>query len=163
MFNIPLHPAVVHIPIGIAVIMPFLLIGLWAAIHMQWVSSKLWGVLILFQLALFGSGLFALETGEHDEEIIETMVQEQVIEDHEESAELFVIVSGALVLLLTAGLWPHKKYGPVIKGTAAIAVVINLALAALAGHSGGELVYKYGAASAHINAIDLPPHSKTQD
>ncbi len=153
MFDIPLHPAVVHVPLGIALIMPILVLGIWIAILKRWIPSRTWVFLILLQLILFGTGLLAMNAGEQDEEIVERVVNEQVIEAHEEKAEVFVWVSGVLCLLLVAGLWPHPRYGNFIRGLCFAGVIANLIVAALVGHSGGELVYKYNAASAHVNEV----------
>ncbi|MCB1214131.1 MAG: hypothetical protein KDK66_01520, partial [Deltaproteobacteria bacterium] len=102
--------------------------------------------------------VLALKAGEKDEKIVENVISKSIIEEHEELAESFIAVSGALVLLLSLGLLQKPKWGPLLKGASLVGVSLNLILVSAVGHSGGELVYKHDAAAAHINA-----QSKTTD
>ena len=152
MFDLPLHPAVVHIPLGLAFIMPLLVLGFWIAIHKKWMPNKSWIVLIALQLVIFAAGLVAKETGEEDEEIVEEVVQERFIDNHSDDADYFLILSGLSALALAGGLLPRRKFGTIFKAASLILVSGSLYYAILLGESGGVLVYKHGAASAHINA-----------
>lgn len=151
MFNIPLHPALVHIPLGLSVIMPFLVGLMWFLTHKNWLPKKSWLIIIALQATIFGSGILAMETGEQDEEVVERVVSEEIIKDHEEMAETFVKISGVLTLLLLSLIAAPKKYENLAKAGSLLAVTLNLLLAANVGHSGGELIYKHGAASAHVS------------
>jgi uncharacterized membrane protein len=153
MMNVPLHPALVHVPLGIAAVLPLLALGLTiAALRGRW-SPGAWTVLVGLLFVTVGGGLVAMQTGEQQEEIVERVVPESALERHEERAEAFVWASGA-VLVLALGALVFKKEGArrviatgVTAGTLAMAL-----LAVWAGHSGGELVYSHGAASAAASA-----------
>lgn len=153
MSNLPLHPALVHLPLGLAFVLPLLALGLTlAALRGRW-SSGAWAMLVGLLLLTVGGGLAAMSTGEQQEDVVERVVPDAVIEQHEERAEAFVWASGGVLALALAAL-VLKKEGPrrvlatgVTAGTLAMA-----ALAMWTGHSGGELVYSHGAASAYTPA-----------
>ncbi len=153
MSNLPLHPALVHLPLGLAFVLPLLALGLTiAALRGRW-SPGAWAVLVGLLVLTVGGGMASMGTGEQQEEVVERVVPESVIEQHEERAEAFVWTTGA-VLALALGALVLKKEGPrrvlatgVTAGTVAMAL-----LAVWTGHSGGALVYSHGAASAYTTA-----------
>ena len=144
----PLHPAVVHFPIVFMFLLPISAgVALWA-IRRGANPLKAWAVPVAFAAALSLSAWVALQTGQAQEEKVEDVVSEGRIGDHEEAAEAFLIVAGVLVLVAAAGLAKG------VTGRAARIVATVGSLAAMGagyqvGHSGGELVYTYGAASAY--------------
>lgn len=146
----PLHPAVVHLPIALAVLIPgFAVLGL-VAIHKGVVPARSWALIVLLQILLVGSGWLALETGEHEEERVERVVAERFIEAHHEAAERFLVIAGLGLLACGAGLLPGRRGG---WGRMAGTLVTFGVLAAgiSAGHLGGELVYTHGAAGAYLD------------
>ncbi len=153
MSNLPLHPALVHLPLGLSFVLPLLALGLTiAALRGRW-SPGAWSMLVGLLLLTVGGGLAAMATGEQEEEVVERVVSESVIEQHEERAEAFVWTSGAVLVLALVPL-VLKKEGPrrvlaagVTVGTLAMAV-----LGAWTGHAGGALVYSHGAASAYTSS-----------
>ncbi len=145
----PLHPAVVHFPIVLAVLAPLLAVALFWAIRTGRAARRAWVGVVALQLVLVGVAWLAMETGEREEERVEEVVAERHIEAHEESAERFLLLAALVIPLAAAGLLA----GPF--GTVGRALTVALSLAALvaagaAGHSGGELVYRHGAASAYV-------------
>ena len=146
----PLHPAIVHLPIALAVLIPALALLGMILISKEFLPVRVWGLVVLLQVLLVGSGWLALETGEDQEERVERVVAERHIEDHEEAAERFLLLSGLGLLALGAGLLPGRagKTGRVVGVLAAFAVFVA---GVSVGHSGGDLVYKHGAASAYVN------------
>jgi uncharacterized membrane protein len=145
----PLHPAVVHLPIALAVLMPLLAAAWIAAIAKGFVPARAWLAVILLQVLLAASAWLAVETGEDEEERVEQIVAEQQIEEHEEAAERLAIAAGVVALLMAGGLLPGRG-GRIGRMVGAFASLVVLAAAVSAGHSGGELVYRYGAASAYV-------------
>jgi uncharacterized membrane protein len=147
----PLHPAVVHLPIALAVLIPGLaLLGIFL-IHKGFLPSRSWAAIVLLQALLVGSGWLALETGEEQEERVERVVAERHIETHEEAAERFLLLAGIGLLASAAGLLPRSA-GSVGRGVGTLVAFGVLAAGVSVGHSGGELVYKHGAASAYVDA-----------
>jgi hypothetical protein len=147
----PLHPAVVHLPIALAVLIPGLAaLGVFA-IYKGFLPPRSWAVIVLLQALLVGSAFLALETGEDQEERAERVVAERHIKAHEEAAERFLLVAGVALLAGAAGLLPGRA-GRVGRLAATLAAFAALAAGVPVGHSGGELVYKHGAASAYVDA-----------
>jgi len=149
MEGIPLHPALVHIPLGLSVVMPVLAVALAIALLKGWATKPMWLVVIALQAVVLVGGLAAMNTGEEEEEVVEKVVNERLIEEHEERAEAFVWSAGVTLALSTAVL----VLGPQQVGAAALvtaaAAAVTLGLGYRVGHSGGELVFKHGAASAY--------------
>ncbi len=144
----PLHPAVVHLPIALAVLMPALAVLAAVAIRMKVVPPRTWVAVLLLQAALVGSGWMALETGEEEEERVEEVVAERYIEEHEELAERFQVAAAVALGVVAAGLLPGLA-GTLARGAAVVATLAVLVAGVQVGHSGGELVYRHGAASAY--------------
>jgi hypothetical protein len=155
----PLHPAVVHLPIALALLAPLAALLVALAIRVGWVPARAWAAVVLLQALLVGSAWLAIETGEDQEERVEDAVGERHIHEHEEAAERFLAVAVAAGLVSATGLAAGGL------GGTGRAVTIAAALAVLAagisvGHSGGELVYRHGAASVYVErAAGDPPVS----
>jgi uncharacterized membrane protein len=150
MFSLPdpLHPAVVHLPIALAVLVPAFALLAAVTIRMKLVPPRTWVGVLLLQAALVGSGWMALETGEEQEERVEEVVAERYIEGHEEKAERFQIAAGVTLAIVAIGLLPGVA-GGIARSASVVAASVVLAAGVQVGHSGGELVYRHGAASAY--------------
>ena len=150
MFSLPdpLHPAVVHLPIALAVLMPMLALLGALAIRLKAVPPRTWAAVILLQVVLVGSGWMALETGEEQEERVEEVVAERHVEEHEERAEAFQLAGVLTLLVVAAGMLPGAA-GGIARGATVLAALAVLAAGIQVGHSGGELVYRHGAANAY--------------
>ncbi len=153
MFDLPLHPIVVHFPIVLGALLPLLAILLWWAVKKwQW-TPKVWALVSAVALVYSLSAVTAVQLGEADEEKVEKIVSERVIEEHEEAGELIPWIAGTLFLISLGGL--SVKYSKqaqlalIVLSLVAVVPLIN------AGHTGGELVYQHGASVAH-----LPPDHK---
>ncbi len=158
----PLHPLLVHFPLALAILLP-LVVGLALVAGWRgWLSARrVWVGVVLFQLLLLATAILATRTGEAEEDRVEPVVGEAALEVHEETAEVFVIAAG-VVLLLALGAWmvPGERLH---RSAAALTLVGTLAEAGLAvrtGRAGGELVYVRGAAAAWTGpAVAAPAES----
>lgn len=158
MSSVPLHPAIVHLPLALALLVPLLAAGVAVMVHRGNLPRSAWAAVLGLQLLLVGTGFAAIQTGEHDEEQVESIVSHDVIHGHEEAAEGFVYTAAALSALFVLGLvLPRPAWRSGAMGLAAVGSLAVAALAVNVGHSGGELVYVHGAAQAHIQ----PPASAT--
>jgi uncharacterized membrane protein len=147
----PLHPAVVHMPMALAALVPLLaLLGV-LVIRSGWLPVRAWSAIVLLQALLVGSGALAVTTGEQEEERVEAVVSESRIEPHEEQAERFLVASAVGLLVSALGLIGGRA-GAVARLTTVLVAAGVLAAGIAVGHSGGELVYRHGAASAHTQS-----------
>jgi len=145
----PLHPAIVHLPIALAVLIPALaLLGI-VSIHTGILPGRSWVLIVMLQALLVGSGWLALETGEDEEERVEEVVAERHIEAHEEAAERFLLLAGLGLGVALTGLLP-RRLGTLGRAAATLVTLAVLAAGVSVGHSGGELVYQHGAASVYV-------------
>ncbi|MBK7949299.1 MAG: hypothetical protein IPK00_11290 [Deltaproteobacteria bacterium] len=146
----PLHPAVVHFPIVLALLAPAIAIGLFWAIETRKLPARAWLVVVLLQAVIFGAGWLTAETGEEEEERVERIVREDPIEEHEEAAEWFIWIAGITLPIAGAGLL-SGGLGTGARGVAFVGTLMAALAVAQVGHTGGELVYKHGAALAYLD------------
>lgn len=150
MFDIPLHPVAVHFPIVLGVILPLASLLIWWGIKRGHLQQKVWALVIVLALAYSASAFVAVELGERDEDKVEKVVSEKVIEEHEEAGEMIVWIAGTLLLASLAGmLLKNSHQARLVFAVVSLMAIIPLANA---GHTGGKLVYQYGAANAHLPA-----------
>ena len=145
----PLHPFFIHVPLGLAVLIPFLSIGLLLAWWKGWFPRRIWIIATVFHAVFTLSTFIAMQTGERDEHIAERAVSEELIHEHEEHAERFLWSTVGILLLSLIG--AVAKDEKAARRFALGATVLTLGSAFLAfetGEHGGELVYEYGAARA---------------
>ncbi|MFW5876933.1 MAG: DUF2231 domain-containing protein [Myxococcota bacterium] len=165
MGSVPLHPAVVHIPLALAFLLPLFALG---AGFMAWhggSAGRRWIVVPVLALLMFGSALVASSAGEQDEERVERVVPGAALEAHEEWGEAFVWSACGTLLVALFGMAP----GAVLRRGAIVATTVgSVAVASVAfqtGKLGGELVYEHGAADAHrpltepSRSAEEPPHT----
>ena len=157
MTTLPLHPALVHVPLGLAFALPFVTAGLAIALWRGLVPRRAWMVAIALQAMVVAAGVLALRSGEREEDRVARVVGKPPIEAHEEAAEAFVWGAGFVLAVTVAGLLVPAT---AVAAVAAVATAGTLAVAVLgyrAGEAGGELVYVRGAASAYVPASARDP------
>lgn len=148
--GVPLHPALVHVPLGLAMAVPLVAFLVTLGVWRGWFAPRAWLLVVVLQAVMMAGGAAAYNTGEKEEDLVGGIVDDAPIEAHEEAAGLFMIVGGAsfafsLLLLFFEGSG-LVKFGYLV-ATALSAVL--LVFAAQVGHLGGRLVYVHGAADAH--------------
>lgn len=159
MTNLPLHPALVHLPLALAVLVPLVALFVWLGQKSGKLSPQTWMLVIGLQLLLVGSGYLSMQLGENDEETVEHFVKnEAAIETHEEAAELFVFSEAALLVLIIAAGFLGKI--PYLKPFSVLTSVVLMITALNAGHTGGKLIYEEGAAQAY-SSTNLNTHTLT--
>ena len=158
--TVPLHPALVHVPLGLAFILPLVAAGIAFALWKGLLPRRSWLVLVVLQAVLVAGGAAALRTGEQEEDRVERVVGEAVLHEHEEAAEVFlwgaaIVLAGAAAVLVLPARAAAAGAFTVLAGT-----LVVTALAVRTGQAGGELVYRHGAASAYgaapSGAVALP-------
>ncbi|MDZ4865306.1 MAG: DUF2231 domain-containing protein [Gemmatimonadota bacterium] len=144
----PLHPAVVHLPIALTLLVPIFAVGAIIAIKRGTKVLRAWGIAAAMLAALSLSAFVSLETGEDQEEKVERVVPEQALETHEEAAKTFLLLSLGVLGVAGLGLL-GGKLGATARCAAAAGTLALVVAGYNVGHSGGRLVYTYGAASAY--------------
>jgi hypothetical protein len=157
MATVPLHSALVHVPLGLAAVLPLVAAGLALALWRGVLARRTWLVLVALQALLVAGGVAALATGDRDEDRVERVVGEAAVHRHEEAAEAFlwsaaVVLAAAIAVLVLPARASAAGTVVVVAGT-----LVVTALALRAGEAGGELVYRYGAATAYGAAPPAPP------
>jgi uncharacterized membrane protein len=159
----PLHPALVHFPIALAILLPFGVLAALFVIRRGARPRPVWAGLVIAAAILFGSAFASVKTGEAQEELVEdVLASEQPLHDHEESAERFLILAGVVLALSPLGLLSGRAGSA---GRAAMAVGSVALFAAIwpVGESGGDLVYRHGAAQAHVMSGSMNVGSATPE
>jgi uncharacterized membrane protein len=146
----PLHPAVVHFPIVLAILAPVVAAGALWAIRRGADVRRAWGIAVLSLGALLVSAWAATQTGEQQEDRVERVVSEGAIHTHEEAAELFLFATLGVVAVAAVGL-AGGGIGRAARVAGAAGTLALVGLGANVGRSGGELVYRHGAASAYTS------------
>lgn len=147
----PLHPAVVHLPVALAVLLPLVAVVAFLATLRGARPLTAWGVTVATAAVLVVSSWVALETGEDQEDAVERVVAEQPLHAHEESAETFLGIAVGMLGVSLLGLLPRRA-GAIARGVATLGTVAVVIAGWRVGHSGGELVYRHGAAQAYVQA-----------
>ena len=146
----PLHPAIVHFPVVLVFLLPISAAAAIWTIRKGSRATRAWLVPLAIAAALSLTSWLAVETGENQDERVEQVVQEQALDTHEEAAEAF-LTGTLVVLLVTAAGFIRGPVGKISRVAAGVGALALVAGGAYVGHTGGQLVYKYGAASAYAN------------
>lgn len=147
----PLHPALVHFPIVLALLAPLLMAGFLWAIHTRRLPARAWLAVVVLQAAVFGSAWITAEAGEDQEDRVERVVREEPIEEHEEAAEWFIWIAGLTLPIAGAGLLAGG-FGTGARGLALAGSLLAALAVARTGQTGGDLVYVHGAATIYLDA-----------
>ncbi len=147
--NDPLHPALVHVPLGLAFVLPWVTAGVAVAIDRGLLPRRAWVLVALLQLLVVAGGAAALLSGFREEHAVDGFVSSRLVQAHEERAVTFLLASAMLLAVITAALAVPPRQ---VRRVAALAVAGSLVVAGLGlwtGRAGGELVYRHGAAAAY--------------
>ncbi len=144
----PLHPAVVHLPMALAVLLPVFAVGGLIAVQRGAPALRAWGIVLSLFAAVSLSAWVSMETGEDEEEKVERVVPETALETHEEAAEQFLWLSLGVLTVAAAGVL-NGRAGSAARLIATVGSLATLAMGYRVGHSGGALVYTHGAARAY--------------
>ncbi len=158
MSGLPLHPALVHVPLGLAFVVPFVAVGVAVAFRRGLLPRGAFALVAALQLLLAGSSVAALLAGQRDEHRVERVVGRRVVHAHEERAEAFVWAASAVAALgIALLLVPARALGALATLTVGGSLVVA-ALAFVTGEAGGEIVYRHGGAAAYATpAVAVPP------
>jgi uncharacterized membrane protein len=147
--DVPLHPAVVHLPLGLAILMPLLALVFTVAWWQGWTTKRGWALVFGLQLLLAGAGLFVKQTGEREARTARRVLVRGTIRPHSQAADYFVWASGATLVIAGLGLVLRDRRARWAAVATTAATVVVAGIAVRVGHLGGELVYVKGAATVY--------------
>jgi uncharacterized membrane protein len=146
----PLHPAIVHFPVVLALLLPVFIAGGFWAMRRGVAFRRAWLLPTVAAAALAGSAWLSVETGEDQSERVERVVTESVLDAHEEIAEAFLTGSAVVALVAVAGMLGGMA-GRVARVATVAGSLVLVGMVVRVGDTGGQLVYRHGAASAYTN------------
>ena len=125
----PLHPAIVHMPLALAVLLPIgVLVALWA-VRRSDSKRAIWAVVVGLTLLLAVSARVATGTGESQEDVVEEVVSHDAIEEHEEAGEAFFLTAVVVFAISLGGLL-NGRIGDVARPLT-LAATVALVVAAI--------------------------------
>ena len=146
--NLPLHALIVHMPIALTVLVPIFMVVAFALGRKQLKPTLAWAFPVGLLALLLTSGVIADKTGEQQEDRVENVVPHAALEEHEEAAELFLLVTAAMLVISVGGLL-NNRVGATMRMAGLAGSLAVLAAGWNVGHSGGSLVYQHNAGAAY--------------
>lgn len=158
---VPLHPFLAHIPLILALFMPFVLWSLIILIAKKKISSQGWWSAVVIQLMIVIFAYIALSSGEGEEDLVAQFVPKRFIGKHENMAEVFSGLSVILLGVMIVINFVQEKLAKKLRILAAVFSLIPLGVGLYTGRLGGEIAYAYGGAEAYYSA-DYEDHDDGQ-
>ena len=162
MSDVSIHAGLVHIPLGLGIVLPFLALGFAWGLWKRVVRRRAWLVIVMLQMALLASGILALRSGHREAPRVEANVPESALEIHEEYAEQFTWATG-ITLAMATGVFLLREER-FVRGMTAMTVLATCVVAIAGvrvGHAGGELVYVHNAAAGYSSSIGTSAGKKS--
>lgn len=152
--NPVLHPFFVHLPIAIAILLPFFIGGsIWFYRKNEENANQIWYFAAISLVIMSIFTIFSVISGEVAEEILEKLINEEAIEKHEEIAELFAMVVYAVTgLSLFLFIFKGKLRQNFLYALFALSLGV-LGMALYTGKTGGAVGHEAGGASKLHQAI----------
>ncbi len=147
----PLHPAIVHLPMALAVLVPIFAVAALVAVRRGARPIRAWSITVAMFAALTLSSWVSVETGEDQEDRVESTVPRAAFHAHEDAASLFLWMSAGVLGIAGIGLLASRA-GSTARWVATAGSAALLVAGYRVGHTGGAMVYTYGAASAYTDS-----------
>ena len=154
MESLPLHPAIVHLPIGIALMLPILNILFFWLFKTGKAKREASMILIIMHLGLATTSFLAMQLGEIEEEKIEHQIDHNALENHEHKGEFYAQATIALALVSVLLVFTRGRRFEQVLGLLFIGQIILIFFTYQVGHSGAQLVYKHDAATLRKNIAE---------
>ncbi len=157
----PLHPAIVHLPMALAVLVPIFAIAALVAVRRGARPMRAWSIAVAMFAALTFSSWVSVETGEDQEDRVESTVPRTAFHAHEEAATQFLWLSAGVLGVAAIGLLASRA-GSSARWVATAGSAALLVAGYRVGHTGGAMVYTYGAASAYTSSAAVVDSSSAR-
>lgn len=151
MDGLPLHPAIVHVPLGLSMVLPFVALAVTIAVWRKWLPARSWLIVLLLQAAMVVGALVSHQTGQQEEDLVGGIVDDGPVMAHEEAAEAFLqSISALFVVSALVAFFSRSRYVSLGHAGITLGSLGVLFLGMTAGHAGGRLIFVHGAAEAHL-------------
>lgn len=148
----PLHPALVHLPLGLAVVLGPLLLGLFWFERRAPAQRGPWWTGAMLSCALALSALAASSAGEDEALRLAGRLPASAIAAHDDAAGLFTADAVLVALLaLASGVAAQPRPRRALQLASVVLAMSLVPLAIRAGQAGGALVWQHGAASTRAD------------
>ncbi len=155
--DLPLHPGLAHLPIGLSFVLPLMTLSVAFAIARTWLPRGAWLLVVMLAGLMTGTGLVTKETGEQEEHRLNNPALEQAIHQHEEAAEWFIISAVAITLLAVATTFvKNPRAFNVLAFAVGVLAFWPMSVALMTGHHGGSLVFEHGAGQVKATPVAGP-------
>ncbi len=155
-FQVPLHPLIVHFPV-VLVIISFLFDLVGRATDGPWWRKAALALLVIAVVAGVAGILTGEQAADHAEKV--QRIAEHTVDSHGDLAKLAIWLAGGALIARLAEVGMGAMRGLV----SVIALLLQLASAVaigVAGHRGGMLVYRHGAGVSVGDQPVISPDSK---
>lgn len=154
---VPFHPAIVHFPIALSFVLPILILFFALMIRLNKMSSTAWVVVIGLQVLTTATGYIALDSGEKEEPVVEKVLEKKFIQQHEETAEIFVGTTVLALVLSVGAFFLRKELQFAVQLAIFFVSLVSCYFVASTASLGGKLVYDHGAGRAYVKEPILGP------
>ena len=145
----PLHPALVHLPIGLSLVLGFVLAALAWLSRADTAPRAIWWVGVLLASIVAASALASSSAGEDEALRLRDVVPHAAIEAHDDAAGAFTFASVIVAALsLVAGVAAKPRVRRALQITAAASAFLLIPLSLRTGYLGGVLVWVHDATRA---------------
>lgn len=152
----PLHPALVHLPIGLALVLGVVLAALAYLSRAETAPRSIWWLGAALAAIVAAGALAASSAGEDEALRLREVVPHAAIEAHDDAAGYFTATAiFVAVLSLVAGVAAKPRIRRILQITAAVWAFLLIPLALRTGYLGGELVWLHGAARGNGGATTV--------
>lgn len=133
------HPATVHVPLALAVLIPIAFVLAWWATEKNWLPENFGWVFVGLAALVLGSSAFAFITGEQSK--VMSAAKPELLASHEQRAQVFCAVW--VVILFIAGLTQSigKSRALGSRGVLLLLLILQAVLGVQLGRLGGQIVF----------------------
>lgn len=147
------HPATVHMPLALSVLMPFVFALSWWGISRKFLPHGFGWVLVSLSVIVLLSSAFAFTTGEGSKPF--SAADSELLANHEQLAKWFCAIWVLIFALSLLMQFIQRLRHPLLRGTVIVILIFQAVLAVRLGRLGGKIVFGYEKSGQNS------PHSTT--
>jgi uncharacterized membrane protein len=142
MHDPPIHPWLVHLPLGAAMLAPLGLAWVARELDLGRLPARAWWLVVVLSAVVPLAGTATWLSGQDEAERLRHTVETALLFEHREAALTFLCASLAPVTAgLAAGVWLTERGRRVARWLAVALAVVTLATGLAAGRAGGQIAW----------------------